>query len=105
MRLLFALLLLILVGYAAYLGAIWGGEQYALLDPAEQPRAALIGALTILVLFILSGAIRSGSKELAQQGFVGAALPIVPISAWGSTATGPVAGDAVQNRAGSCATG
>lgn len=70
MRLLFALLFLILLGYAAYLGAIWGGEQYALLDPAEQPRAALIGALTILVVFILSGALRSGSKELAQQGLL-----------------------------------
>ncbi|HNP83882.1 MAG TPA: hypothetical protein PKN47_20650 [Nitrospira sp.] len=70
MRLLFALLFLILLGYGAYLGAIWGGEQHAILDPAEQPRAALIGALTILVVFILSGAIRSGSKELAQQGLL-----------------------------------
>ena len=70
MRLLFALLFLTLLGYAAYLGAIWGGEQYALLDPAEQPRAALIGALTILVVFFLSGALRSGSKELAQQGLL-----------------------------------
>lgn len=70
MRLLLALLTLIAVGYSVYLGAIWGSEQYALLDPAEQPRAALIGALTILVVFILSGAIRSGSKELAQQGLL-----------------------------------
>lgn len=70
MRTLFALLILILIGYVAYLGAIWGGAQYALLAPDEQPRAALIGALTILVVFFLSGAIRSGSKELAQQGLL-----------------------------------
>ena len=70
MRALIALLLLILLGYATYLGAIWGGEQYALLAPDEQPRAALIGALTILVVFFLSGALRSGSKELAQQGLL-----------------------------------
>lgn len=70
MRALLTLLILILIGYAGYLGVVWIGAQYALLAPAEQPRAALIGVLTVLVVLFLTGAIRSGLRESAQQGLL-----------------------------------
>ncbi|MCX7099067.1 MAG: hypothetical protein NTV43_14290 [Methylococcales bacterium] len=70
MRTLLTLLILILLGYAGYHSVVWVVAQYALLAPTEQPRATLIGVLTIFVVLFLSGAIRSGFRELAQQGLL-----------------------------------